>query len=200
MKIKRLVEAYDNGVLTKDIDFHFPEKKRRVICQDPPEQRDSLLYKENEEDKVYPYSDLPMIFHRVWKNINSEKLKELRQNNTWMDMEVWLCDGCFYTFAETHKPFVKEEVVARRPNDDDQSEGKSPGRSRGSHQGSPMTFNFNATASSKQQFPAIKLKSTNQELNSQEHQSVLTKKPAPTPAERMYENLVSRSIKIKRVS
>lgn len=170
-----------------------------MICQDPPEQRDATLYTENEEDKVYPFSDLPMIFHRVWKNINRNKLEELRKNNTWMDMQVWLCDGCFYQFAETHKPFEKEEVMAKRAEDDDISEGKSPGKSRGSYQASPNSFNFNLTATSKQGFPAIKPKPTNLESMTQDQTIGINKKHMPNAHERMYESLVARSVKLKRV-
>ena len=142
-----------------------------------------------------------MVFHRVWKNANKEKLKELRKNNTWMDLEVWLCDACFYKFAETQKPFEKEQVKVKGSDEEDAYSSPSPAKSRTSYAGTQAAFQFGLKMASTKVLPTIKFRQTAIDFPQIDQKSDITqRKPLITPAERMYENLVPRSITYKTVN
>ena len=122
--MRQLVKAFDNGVLTKREDFRFPKKNNPVYSDEKPEERDPVLYPEEEENKTYPFTDLPIIFHRIWRSVNINKLKELKLNDTWMNLTVWLCDKCFYKYAETEKPFQPNNRIKSDLENDEGSNDK----------------------------------------------------------------------------
>lgn len=132
--MKQLVKAFEDGILTKKDDFIFPKKVLQKYSDEPDDILDPILYPENEEEKMYPFEDMPIIFHRVWKNINIEKLQELKTNASWMNLDVWLCDSCFFKYAETTKPFHREVKIPKSQAEEDElmltPEGKTGDRSQ----------------------------------------------------------------------
>lgn len=115
-----MVKAFEDGVLTKQQDFVFPKKAVEKYSDEPDEVPDPVLYPENEDEKMYPFEDMPLVFHRVWKNINLAKLAELKTNDSWMNLDVWLCDACFFRYAETTKPFRRAAKPAQVSGDEDE--------------------------------------------------------------------------------
>jgi len=102
---------------------------------DPPEVKDKTLYPENEEDKVYPFNDLPIIFHRVWRELNKRNLQEFKKNATWTNLNAYLCDGCYHKFAETAPIPDKYQVQHSRKHKED-GDNQSPESPK--HQLSPQ--------------------------------------------------------------
>lgn len=130
LKMRQLVKAFEDGVLTKRDDFVFPKKAVEKYSDEPDEVPDPVLYPENEDEKMYPSEDMPIVFHRVWKNISMAKLPELKSNDSWMGLDVWLCDACFFRYAETAKPF-RRAARQRETSDDEEEADTTPDHKAG---------------------------------------------------------------------